>query len=152
MRGLTSIILLTTATAAWAGEPTMNRRLLDVDRESLTAAEVERYAAPYRRAIKGCYLEHGQPAKTATGELALRLNVHRDGDVLDVAIDAPGVTGKRLRGLARCVRAQVATWHFPVRRNPTSVILPYYFLELALPGTGPQPSCWNRRGCRHVRR
>jgi hypothetical protein len=25
--------------------------------------------------------------------------------------------------------------------------LPYYFLHLDVPGAGPQPSCWNPRGC-----
>jgi hypothetical protein len=144
MRGVLATIILASATVASAGETPRNP--LGVER-SLTAPEVARYAAPYLPAIKQCYLEHAKPAKSATGELALHLTVHRDGEILDVTVDAPGVTGKRLRDLNRCLRTQVATWHFPVRRSPTTAIIPYYFLKLDLPGAGPQLSCWNPRGC-----
>ncbi|HEY5949603.1 MAG TPA: hypothetical protein VIV40_29110 [Kofleriaceae bacterium] len=97
--------------------------------------------------IKACYFEHGRTSRTATGELALKLVVHRGGHIHDVSVDAPGVTGKQLRKLEACIRLQVIGWQFPVRRDFTTAILPYYFLYLDVPGAGPQYSCWNPRGC-----
>ena len=122
----------------------------DVDQRTLSADQVERYASVYYSAIRSCYFEHGLAAKTATGELSVKLTVHRDGYVKDVAVEAPGVRGQHLRKLTRCIRPQVVTWHFPVRRDFTTAILPYYFLSLNLPGAGPQYSCWNPRGCGKV--
>lgn len=147
MRALREILILTAATVAWTHDASADRtRSLGVER-SLTAADIEYYAAPYLPAIKACYVEHGRPAPGSTGELALNLAIHRDGGITGVTIEAPGVRGRWLRELTRCVRTQVATWHFPVRRDPTTAILPYYFLHLNIRGAGPQPSCWNPRGC-----
>jgi hypothetical protein len=149
MRTLLVTLLLANASIALAEEPASSRvKNLQTDERWLTAAEIERYAAPYLPEIKQCYLAHARPARTATGNLALRLVVFRNGTVIESTVDAPGVTGKRLRELDHCVRAKVATWHFPMRKYSTTAILPYYFLKLDLPGTGPQPSCWNPRGCK----
>ena len=146
MRGpLAACVLLATSTAFAGGERGRTRD--DVDQRTLTADQIQRYAASYQPAIKGCYFAHGRPAKTATGELALNLIVHRDGYIHDVKVDAPGVTGKHLRKLESCIRLQVIGWHFPVRRDFTTAILPYYFLYLDVPGAGPQYSCWNPKGC-----
>ena len=41
-------------------------RVLDVDRKTLSAEEVERYVAPYFPAIRTCYLTHAKPARNAT--------------------------------------------------------------------------------------
>jgi hypothetical protein len=146
MRALLATLVLALSSTANAGESPARGRYSPAER-TLTAKEIERYAAPYLPAIKACYLEHARGLRSATGELSLRLVVYRDGGVVELSVEAPGVTGKRLRGLERCVRTQVAGWHFPPRSELTTAILPYYFLKLDLPGTGPQPSCWSPRGC-----
>jgi len=119
----------------------------NVDQRTLTADQIEHYAAAYDSTIKACYFEHGRAAKTATGELSIKLVVHRNGYVKDITVEAPGVRGQSLRKLTTCIRPQVLTWHFPVRRDFTTAILPYYFLLLNLPEAGPQYSCWNPHGC-----
>lgn len=140
------LILLAMVTPAWAGEPPPSRRHLDDD-YGLTKEQIERYAAPYFPEIRACYATHGRSSRAATGELSVRIVVHRNGSVHEVSIVAPNVVGSNLRELARCVRKTVETWHFPVRRYFTTAVLPYYFLHLALPSAGPYRSCWNPRGC-----
>jgi hypothetical protein len=145
---LTMASLLVASTALAGGDASQRGRTRDdVDERSLSADQVQRYAESYYPMIKACYFEHGRVARGATGELALKLIVHRGGHIHDVSIDAPGVTGKQLRKLENCIRLQVMGWHFPVRRDFTTAILPYYFLYLDVPGAGPQYSCWNPRGC-----
>ena len=145
MRTLLLATMLVPAIALAGGD--RPNKVDDVDEHTLTADQIEKYATPYYPMIKSCYFEHGLAAKTATGELALKLVVHRDGYIHEVTIDAPGVRGKQLRKLEACIKEQVADWHFPVRRDFTTAILPYYFLYLDIPGAGPQYSCWNPRGC-----
>ena len=147
MRALPLLASLLVVSTAFADEGARGRARDDVDTRSLTAEQVQRYAASYYPMIKACYFEHGRTSRTATGELALKLVVHRGGHIHDVSIDAPGVKGKALRKLETCIRLQVIGWHFPVRRDFTTAILPYYFLYLDVPGAGPQYSCWNPRGC-----
>jgi hypothetical protein len=148
MRAALLIASLFVGSSALAGEPTRDGRTRDdVDSRSLSAEQVQHYAASYYPMIRTCYFEHGRTARGATGELALKLVVHRGGHIHDVTVDAPGVTGKALRKLEACIRLQVLGWHFPVRRDFTTAILPYYFLYLDIPGAGPQYSCWNPRGC-----
>jgi len=142
MRALATMILLTAGTA-FADRP----RLRDEER-TLTAAEVGRYAEAYYPAIKACYFTKGRPPKGATGELAVKLVVHRNGYIRDITVDAPGVRGKAMRKLEGCIRNETLGWSFPVRRDFTTAILPYYFLYLDAPGAGPQYSCWNPQGCR----
>lgn len=149
MRALLAALIMFAATSSFAGggPPERGRTRDDVDERSLTADQVQRYAASYYPMIKACYFEHGRKSRDATGELALKLIVHRGGHIHDVAIEAPGVTGKHMRKLEACIRLHVLGWHFPVRRDFTTAILPYYFLYLDVPGAGPQYSCWNPRGC-----
>jgi hypothetical protein len=145
-----ALVFATSTALAGQGPPAdrdRGRTTDDVDERGLTAEQVERYAASYFPMIKACYLEHGRKAKRATGELALRLVVHRAGHIHDVEVDAPGVTGMHKRKLETCIRLQVVGWRFPVRRDFTTAILPYYFLYLDVPAAGPQYSCWNPRGC-----
>lgn len=118
----------------------------DSDGKTLTAAEVGRYADGYVPAVKQCYLTHTAKAKGATGAVRLELIIHRDGSVFALTVVAPGVTGKALRKLDGCVQKQAASWHFPVRRGFTSVVIPFVF-QRARRGGGPQPSCWSARGC-----
>jgi hypothetical protein len=147
---LATVLILAATTTAIADPrsgPDRGRTRDDVDERGLTADQIQRYAQVYYPGIRACYAAHGRKARTATGELAIKLIVHRNGNVFDVAIDAPGVRGVYLRRLSDCLRLQVTGWHFPVRRDFTTAILPYYFMQLNLPGTGPQYSCWNPKGC-----
>jgi hypothetical protein len=143
MRTLLTMVIVSSAATAWADDPSPR-----YEERGLSAKEVERYAAPYLPAIKSCYLAHGKRAPRATGELSLRLLVHRDGGVERVEVTARGVVGKRLLDLSQCIRSGIGDWHFPARRDQTTAILPYYFLKLDLPAAGPQLSCWNPRGCK----
>ena len=118
MRALLTATILFIATTAFADEPTQGqgqRTGDDVDSRSLTAEQVERYTASYYPMIRACYLKHGRGASGATGELSLKLVVHRGGNIHEATVEATGVTGKRLRKLQACIRMQVVTWHFPVR-------------------------------------
>lgn len=144
MRSLVLVPLLAMSMPAWAGETQPSRR---DDDYGLTKEQIERYAAPYFPEIRACYAAHGRPARSATGELSLRIVVHRNGSIHEVAIEAPNVVGSNLRELTQCVRKTVETWRFPVRRYFTTAVLPYYFLHLALPSAGPQKSCWKAKGC-----
>src|SRR4026209_806849 len=111
-----SIAIMLSSTAAWAGEQSIKPPALDVDR-TLTADEVGEYATPYYAAIRSCYFEHARPVKGSKGELSITLVVHRNGYVRDIVVTAPGVRGKALRRLDACIRNDVLSWHFPVRRD-----------------------------------
>src|SRR5689334_1667130 len=99
-----AIIMRTLAVIAALCVATTSR----ADDRALAADEALHYATPYFSAIRDCYLVHARPQKGSTGRLTLRLVVHRSGDVEQLAIEAPGVTGKRLAALTGCVRVQVA--------------------------------------------
>lgn len=134
MRALLVLCLL--ASSAWAGN----------DR-SLSAETVQRYAAPYLPAIRACYLQHGR-MRGATGELRVTVVLNRAGEIHELAVEAPGVTGKHLRNLDACIRGEAEDWHFPVNRVFTTAVLPFMFLALDVPNGGPQRSCWRSQGCR----
>ncbi|HEU0036835.1 MAG TPA: AgmX/PglI C-terminal domain-containing protein [Kofleriaceae bacterium] len=119
----------------------------NLEQPTLSATDVSTYAASYQTAIRACYDTHARGVRGATGELTLRLTIHSNGSPYRLAIRAPGVTGKALSRLDSCILAQVATWHFPVRRGFTDAVLPYLFLRTAAPGAGPLPSCWSPKGC-----
>jgi hypothetical protein len=147
----TVLFSILTCSVAFAEAPATSSPSLDEDR-TLTATELSRYTAPYFPVINACYVKHARAVKASTGELSIRLVVHRDGHVRDVYVGAPGVRSNALRNLERCIRTDAQTWHFPVRRDFTTAILPFYFLRLDIPKAGPQYSCWNPRGCRPTSR
>lgn len=148
MTRITLLATLVLSTTAWADVKPVD----DLDQHTLTADEVAGYVAPYQGAMHACYESHARKARRATGELTLRLIVHRNGAVFRVLIDAPGVTGKPRTGLEACIAQTAKTWRFPVRRGFTSAVVPYLFLRTAIPGAGPQPSCWSPKGCPEKRR
>lgn len=149
MRASIATLLVLAATATAAADPDRDRgRTRDnVDERGLTAEQIERYARVYYPGIRACYFEFGRASRAATGELAIKLVIHRAGHIHDVSLDAPGVRGMHLRKLEGCIRLQVVGWHFPVRRDFTTAVLPYYFMHLNPAGAGPQYSCWDKRGC-----
>jgi hypothetical protein len=152
-----ALLLLTIASStAWAGDqggrpdtPSNVRREARGDESALTLGvdQLQRYAAVYLPEVRACYVEQTRGVKRATGELSLELIVHRDGSVVKVAVVAPGVTGTAYRRLDACVREQVATWHFPVRRGFTDAILPYLFIQAKVPANA-WPGCWSPKGCK----
>lgn len=151
MRTSLATLLVLAASVSAAAEPIRERdrgrTRDDVDERGLNADQIERYARVYYPGIRACYFEFGRAARAATGELAITLVIHRAGHVQDVSLVAPGVRGVHLRKLEGCVRLQVVGWHFPVRRDFTTAVLPYYFMYLNPAGAGPKYSCWDKRGC-----
>ena len=119
----------------------------DSSRATLSAAEIERYIAPYYSAIRECFVSATARKRSATGALKLELIIHRDGTAFHLAIAAPGVTGAARKKLETCIRKETERWHFPVRFGFTSAVVPYYFLRTPAPAAGPKPSCWSPRGC-----
>jgi hypothetical protein len=141
---LVSILL---ATGAWSIESSRPpTREIDEGR-GLTQVQIEHYSGAYLPAIRACYVEQTRGVLAASGRLELRATVLSNGNVIALTTDAPGVTGERLAKLTECIQTEVDTWHFPVRRDATMIVLPYYFQRLVIPGAGPQFSCWNPRGC-----
>lgn len=140
-------LLVTTFAMADVGPPPSVRPRDDPGQRALSSEAVTRYATPYFGAIRDCYVAHARTSKRATGQLSLDLVVDRGGYVREVTIAAPGVTGKVFTRLDVCIHEQVATWHFPPRREFTSITLPFRFYWVDVPRGGPQRSCWNKRGC-----
>jgi hypothetical protein len=98
-----------------------------IEDASLTAAQIERYGSAYQPGVRACYLQHALGVRTAAGTLSLAIRILPGGDVAEVSVRAPGITGNRLRALSACVREEVSTWHFPVARQETVAELPYEF-------------------------
>lgn len=117
----------------------------DVDRPTLSARVIEESLTPYLAGVRACYL--GRVRSAHAGHLRLELIIGSNGAVAHIAIVAPGASATERRGLDGCLRAQLAKWHFPVRRGATSVIVPFYFVHTIAPGAGAQESCWSPRGC-----
>lgn len=113
---------------------------------TLTAAEVQRYFAPYLPEIRGCYLASAR-AKSATGELRLELIVHPNGSVYRFGFVAPGVRPPHLGKLDSCLRALASSWHLVERKGFTTAVVPFFFQRTSAPGAGPIESCWDARGC-----
>lgn len=154
MRGLIAGLILMLGGEALADAPAPSpppdagsERVLDVDRKTLSAEEVERYVAPYFPAVRTCFLTHAKAARKATGELRIELVIHRDGSVFQSTVGTPGVVGAARKRLEACVRKQVTAWRFPVRKRFTTALVPYHFHKTTAPGAGPMESCWSPRGC-----
>jgi len=127
MRALLATIILM-ALAGWSTDKP-RRVYYRFDEYQLTLQQVQHYADAYLPAIRECYVEHAQGARGATGEVTLHLVVQRNGSIAELSIEAPGVTGKRLKALTACIRDEVDTWQFPVANADTPAILPYKFLK-----------------------
>jgi len=112
----------------------------------LSAGEVAAEVRPYLPEIERCYLERLGDLRQA-GHLDLTFVIGRDGTVVSIAAAAPGLPVRTVRRVESCIRDAVDALHFPARRNDTTAIVPYYFQRIDAPGAGPQPSCWNPKGC-----
>ena len=125
-----------------AAEPTRPVRL----GSQLEAAEVSLEVAGQREAIERCYLSRVSDVSKA-GQLDVLFEIGRDGRVRSVAAAAPGLTPYSAPAVTKCIRAVAAAVQFPVRRNDTTVVLPYLFQKTIVIGGGPQLSCWSPKGC-----
>lgn len=112
----------------------------------LEAAEITAEVRPYGPAIERCYLARLGETRRA-GKLDLKLLISRDGSVVSVTVTADGLSARAARKASACIREATAGLHFPLRRNDTTAVVPYYFQRTEAPGAGPQLSCWNPRGC-----
>jgi len=144
MRALVAATLLL-ANAAWSID---SSRRAPPEEAGLTIAQVEHYVNAYQPGIRACYAAQAEGVAAATGKLQLEATVLRNGELIIVSVQAPGITGARLKALDTCIRAEVDTWRFPVNPVDTSIVIPYWFHKLEMPGAGPHFSCWNPRGCR----
>jgi hypothetical protein len=124
MRGL-PVVIAVLLLAGWSSG--LRRARTPVEDASLTAAQIEHYVSAYQPNVRACYVQHALGVRTATGVLALQIRISPAGDVAEVLVRAPGITGNRLGALTACVREEVTTWHFPVAREETVAELPYVF-------------------------
>jgi hypothetical protein len=132
---------LTTGNLSFTGQTRTTRKA-----PFLSAGEVAAEVRPYAPEIERCYLERLDDRRQA-GHLHLTFVIGRDGTVVSIAAAAPGLPARAAHRVESCIREAVDALHFPARRNDTTAIMPYYFQYTDAPGAGPQPSCWNPKGC-----
>jgi hypothetical protein len=138
--------LMTTAVIAAIVASTAAYARFDDPSATLTAAEVQRYFAPYLPEIRDCYLANAR-GKDVTGALRLELIIHPNGSMYRFGFAAPGVRPPWSGKLDSCLRALAASWHLPERKGFTTAVVPFYFQRTSAPGAGPIESCWDARGC-----
>jgi hypothetical protein len=114
---------------------------------SLEASEVQGFMKDLNAEIGRCYLDVAGDIKGA-GHLELKLAIHRTGALDSVDIATPGLPAKLAKKVDSCVRALVTDMKFPARRTSTVAIVPFFYQHTAAPGSGPQYSCWNPKGCK----
>lgn len=112
----------------------------------LTPRDITAEVSAYRPAIERCYLAGVRPSGHA-GRLELMLIIGREGGVVSLDTAAPDLDPRAMIAVRGCILDAIGGLRFPERRNDTTAIVPYYFQRTAAPDAGPQPSCWNPRGC-----
>jgi hypothetical protein len=131
----------TESTVAAVGPALRTRHARD-----LTTGDVTDIVAPRAADIERCYLDALGTSRRG-GRLDVMLTIARNGAVLSVDTAAPGLPAVAAHHMHSCIRGAVEGLQFPVRRNDTTAIVPYYFQRTDAPDAGPQLSCWNPRGC-----
>jgi len=112
----------------------------------LAASEIAAAVRPYGPDIERCYLDRLDDVRLA-GRLDLTFVIGRDGYVVSLDASAPGLPARTVKRVSACIREAVDAIHFPARRTDTTAIVPYLFQHTSAPGSGPQLSCWNPKGC-----
>ena len=113
----------------------------------LTTSDVSEVVAQRAAEIEQCYVDALGAARRG-GRLDLMFIIARDGHVVSLDSAAPGVPVVAAHQLHKCLRTAAGALQFPVRRNDTTAVVPYYFQRTEAPNAGPQLSCWNPRGCK----
>jgi hypothetical protein len=114
----------------------------------LEAREVAAEVRPYAADIERCYLDRLDDVRRA-GRLDLTFVIGRDGHIVSLHTAAPGLPARTVERMSACIREAVEVVQFPARRNDTTAIVPYLFQHTNAPGSGPQLSCWDPKGCHH---
>ncbi len=130
--------LLATSASALA-EPQVKEKFLEPE---TVAASMQ----PLRADIQQCYLAEAADAKGA-GKLEITLVIARDGFVMTATTSMPGLSAKTAKKIDACIQPLVKAVMFPVRRNDTTAVVPFLFMRTDSPGSGPQESCWDPKGC-----
>jgi len=130
-----------------AALPTLAKPQATAPQRTLAASEIAARIRPFDEDIGRCYLGAAGDLRGA-GHLDILLDIHRTGVVDRVDVSTPGLSVVASHRVATCVKALVAGTSFPARRSPTIAVLPYFYQHTAAPGSGPQLSCWDPRGCR----
>jgi hypothetical protein len=112
----------------------------------LEAGDITTRVAPHNPEIERCYLDEIGTSRRP-GRLDLTFEIARDGAVLSVKAAATGLSTKLAHKVEACIHASVDGIEFPVRRNDTTAVVPYFFQKTDAPNAGPQLSCWNPKGC-----
>jgi hypothetical protein len=118
MHALSAVLALLLA-PGWSSEPSPT--------QATAQATIERQVASHQESVRACYVQHTLGVRTATGELSLQIRISPAGDVDDIDVHAPGISGERLSALATCVREEATSWHFPSVHAETVADLPYVF-------------------------
>ncbi|HEV7558532.1 MAG TPA: hypothetical protein VGO00_23845 [Kofleriaceae bacterium] len=118
----------------------------DRKERTLEPVEVEAHVKPYLTEIEKCYVGAAGEIRGA-GKLELDLVIHRDGSVLSLKVATPGLAMRQSQRVETCVRTAVENVKFPMRRDFTTAIVPYFFQKTMAPNAGPIQSCWSPKGC-----
>lgn len=141
---LSIVVVLASAGVAQAEHRGADERAPATEK-TLTQAEIDAKLKPVSGEIGKCYLDAAGSARG--GKLLVQLEIHRRGTLDAVSVEVPGLPAKAARKVEGCVRGLVEPLEFPARRAPTTAVLPYYFQRTDAPNAGPQPGCWNAKGC-----
>lgn len=118
----------------------------DRKERTLDPSVVEAHVKPYFADIEKCYL--GTAGNIAgAGKLELDLVIHRDGRVFSAKVATPGLGTMQSARIETCVRNIVESAKFPVRRDFTTAVVPYFFQKTFAPNAGPIQSCYSAKGC-----
>ncbi len=114
--------------------------------KSLDASDVAAQMRFYDTDINTCYSGVAADVR-GTGQLEIKLSIHRTGQVDSIDISTVGVPARAAKKLTTCVRSVVEGTAFPARKAPTTAVVPYKWQRTLAPNAGPQLSCWDPRGC-----
>jgi hypothetical protein len=136
----TSVVALILASSSLAvAQPQVKEKWLEPQ-------EIAASVHPLRADIERCYLDNAGEVKS-TGKLEITIVIARDGFVLSSSTATPGVPAKAAKAIDACVQPLIKAVMFPVRRNDTTGVVPFIFQRTESPGSGPQLSCWDPKGC-----
>ena len=143
---LSIVILVASAGVAQAEHRSSATERAPATDRALSQADIDAQVKPLSAEINKCYVD-AAAAVQGGGKLTVELAIHRRGQLDAVTVSTPGLPAKVARKIEACVRGLVEPLEFPARRTSTTAVLPFYFQRTAAPNAGPQPSCWNPRGC-----